>query len=180
MSIITHDADIKRRGLTRSDLTLITSSREVRLLDKSNQFVVRNTTRRVSLICRYVMASSRWTVCRGSCNVTRTASCHVLDGTRGMAWYGAKLNSSHREVGNHQLSVLPFSRPKRGYVAVTTDVYRWMLRGGRKLETELLTEGLHRAVRSLSNRENIVPGYTKKSKISPLVWAAYIHLGVWF
>lgn len=60
---------------------------------------------------------------------------------------------------------------------IVKDVYKWMLAGGDRLDTQLSAVGLHRAVRALRNKTSSVPGFTKQIS-NPLIWAPYIHLGV--
>lgn len=61
---------------------------------------------------------------------------------------------------------------------VSIDVYKWMLQNGAKLDVERSAEGLHRAVRALKEKTQIVPGFKKRVSSNPIVWASFIHLGI--
>ena len=62
--------------------------------------------------------------------------------------------------------------------AITQDVYNHMLEGTDRLNTQRSAEGLHRAVRRLRDKTRRVSDFTRTAPSNPLLWAAYIHLGV--
>ena len=62
---------------------------------------------------------------------------------------------------------------------VGKDVYQWMLDEHGKLDVGRAAVGLHHAIRRLRQRTRRVSGFFKRSiQDAPLIWAAYVHVGV--
>ena len=60
---------------------------------------------------------------------------------------------------------------------VACEVYRLMRRNG-KIDTTTAAFALHQVARGLREATRIIPGFLKQTSSDPLLWAAYIHIGV--
>jgi tetratricopeptide (TPR) repeat protein len=61
---------------------------------------------------------------------------------------------------------------------IAVEVYSFMLDHEGRLDLVKSAEGLHHALRRLRDQTREVPGVQKKQPDDPIVWAAYIHMGV--
>jgi len=62
---------------------------------------------------------------------------------------------------------------------VVKDVYRWMVEeSSDKVEIKRSAAGLHRAIRSLREKTRQIPRFSRLVPDDPLIWAAYVHLGI--
>jgi CHAT domain-containing protein len=61
---------------------------------------------------------------------------------------------------------------------VAIEFYEWMLQNEGRFDVEKFAEGLHRVVRALKEKTQIVRGFKRRVLSNPVVWASFIYVGI--